>query len=201
MFIFPLFPFYMSTENHHVLIVTFCVSLLFLTTISDINCTQLDMAPSSLPHLYLLSVFLLFISLLPCHVLSPASIYTTKYTLLTIPIAPVVSHTIGLQQTLTPPNPHPPPPPSPSPFPPSDNYLTQTQMQSGGLPPPPCALQPPTTPSLRPSIHPIHSHLPPQRMETWMLSLPQLLPLLKGTPASLPRWLFFHWNDGWRWVH
>lgn len=37
--------------------------------------------------------------------------------------------------------------------------------------------------------HPMHPHLPPERMETWMPFLPQLLSLLKGTPARLSLWL------------
>lgn len=38
-------------------------------------------------------------------------------------------------------------------------------------------------PPIHPSIQSIHPYLPPKRMEPRMLPLPQLLPLLKGTPA------------------
>lgn len=77
----------------------------------------------------------------------------------------------------------------PSPLTPSSHIPTQT------CPP----LQPPPTefstntdairrislqhPPIHPSIQSIHPYLPPKRMEPRMLPLPQLLPLLKGTPA------------------
>lgn len=75
----------------------------------------------------------------------------------------------------TPPS-HPPPP---SPFHLLIIFNTNTDAVSRIFPSP-HALHP----------YPIHPHLPPQRMEPRMLSLPQLLPLLKGTPAPLSRWLF-----------
>ena len=103
-----------------------------------------------------------------------------------IPTASVVSHTNSRRQSAPPPSAKPPTPPPPLPHPPSTSpfhlliiFNTNTDAVRRIFPSP-HALHP----------YPIHPHLPPQRMETRMLSLPQLLPLLKGTPAPLSRWLF-----------
>lgn len=125
--------------------------------------------------------------LLPCHVLNTASIYTPLLPPHSPPFPqPLSSHIPTVADKVPPPSLPPsvkPPPPS-HPPPPSPFHLliifnTNTDAVSRIFPSP-HALHP----------YPIHPHLPPQRMEPRMLSLPQLLPLLKGTPAPLSRWLF-----------
>lgn len=134
-----------------------CLLLFSFPTPAAPSCSHItNTSPASAPAL------LFYVVMLPFCLLASPSSAISKPPSSDIPIDPPPLFPLPKHTDLQPPNPD-------SSFS-SDHYLAQIQIQ-------PAVLSPPPTLCIPASIHP---HLPPERMEPRMLSLPQLLPPLKG---------------------